>query len=255
MENKTFLHYDSISYKGSEKKEEISMDALQIANSFPMWIACGVAVVLVIVQALIFIKKAIDAAPEVGVTKEQVNKAIKSSALTSIGPSIVVLSGMLSLLVTVGGPMAWMRLSFIGSVMFESIAAGIGTGSVGVQLGVDELTPLALTMAVWTMIIGSVGWIIFSTFAADKMDKIQAKLAGSNPAGLTIISSGAIIGVFAAMVGQKLVALDKNALATVLGGILMFVMMQITKDEKFAKLREWNLTIAILVAMAVTAII
>ena len=58
------------------------MDALQIANSFPMWIACGVAVVLVIVQALIFIKKAIDAAPEVGVTKEQVNKAIKSSALT-----------------------------------------------------------------------------------------------------------------------------------------------------------------------------
>lgn len=231
------------------------MDALQIANSLPMWIACGGAVVLVIVQALIFIKKAIDAAPEVGVTKEQVNKAIKSAALTSIGPSIVVLSGMLSLLVTVGGPMGWMRLSFIGSVMFESIAAGIGTGSVGVQLGVDQLTPLALTMAVWTMIIGSVGWIIFSTFAADKMDKIQAKLAGSNPAGLTIISSGAIIGVFASMVGQKLVALDKNALATVLGAALMFIMMQLTKGEKYAKLREWNLTIAILVAMAITAVI
>lgn len=231
------------------------MEALQIANSLPMWIACGCAVVLVIVQALIFIKKAIDAAPQVGVTKEQVNKAIKSSALTSIGPSIVVLSGMLSLLVTVGGPMAWMRLSFIGSVMFESIAAGIGTGSVGVQLGVDTLTPLALTMAVWTMIIGSVGWIIFSTFAADKMDKIQAKLAGSNPAGLTIISSAAIIGVFAAMVSQKLVVLNKNALATVLGAVIMFVMMQLTKSEKYAKLREWNLTIAILVAMIVTAIV
>ncbi len=231
------------------------MEALQIANSLPMWLACGVAVVLVIVQALIFIKKAIDAAPQVGVTKEQVNKAIKSSALTSIGPSIVVLSGMLSLLVTVGGPMAWMRLSFIGSVMFESIAAGIGTGSVGVQLGVDELTPLALTMAVWTMIIGSVGWIIFSTFAADKMDKIQAKLAGSNPAGLTIISSAAIIGVFAAMVSQKLVVLNKNALATVLGAVIMFVMMQLTKSEKYAKLREWNLTIAILVAMIITALV
>lgn len=231
------------------------MEALQIANSLPMWLACGGAVVLVIVQALIFIKKAIDAAPEVGVTKEQVNKAIKSSALTSIGPSIVVLSGMLSLLVTVGGPMAWMRLSFIGSVMFESIAAGIGTGSVGVQLGVDELTPLALTMAVWTMIIGSVGWIIFATFAADKMEKIQAKLAGSNPAGLTIISTGAIIGVFAAMCAQKLVALDKNALATVLGAVVMFVMMKLTKGEKYAKLREWNLTIAILVAMIITALV
>ena len=231
------------------------MEALQIANSLPMWLACGSAVALVIVQALIFIKKAIDAAPKVGVTKEQVNQAIKSSALTSIGPSIVVLSGMLSLLVSVGGPMGWMRLSVIGSVMFESIAAGIGTGSVGVQLGVDELTPLALTMAVWTMFIGSVGWVIFSTFAADKMDKIQAKLAGSNPAGLTIISSGAIIGVFAAMVSQKLVLMNKNTVATALGAVLMFVMMQLTKNEKYAKLREWNLTIAILVAMAVTALI
>ena len=231
------------------------MEALQIANSLPLWLACGCAVVLVIVQALIFIKKAMDAAPKVGVTKEQVNKAIKSSALTSVGPSIVVLSGMLSLLVSVGGPMAWMRLSFIGSVMFESIAAGIGTGSVGVQLGVDELTPLALTMAVWTMIIGSVGWIIFSTFAADKMDKIQAKLAGSNPAGLTIISSAAIIGVFAAMCAQKLVVLNKSALATVLGGVVMFIMMQLTKNEKYAKLREWNLTIAILVAMLITAVV
>ncbi len=231
------------------------MEALQIANSLPMWLACGSAVALVIVQALIFVKKAIDAAPQVGVTKDQVNKALKSAALTSIGPSIVVLSGMLSLLVSVGGPMGWMRLSVIGSVMFESIAAGIGTGSVGVQLGVDELTPLALTMAVWTMFIGSIGWVIFSTFAADKMDKIQAKLAGSNPAGLTIISSGAIIGVFAAMVSQKLVVLNKNALATVLGGILMFVMMQLTKSEKYAKLREWNLTIAILVAMIITAVV
>ncbi len=231
------------------------MDALQIANSMPMWLACGGAVVLVIIQALIFIKKSMDAAPEVGLTKEQVNKAIKSSALTSIGPSIVVLSGMLSLLVSVGGPMAWMRLSFIGSVMFESIAAGIGTSTVGVQLGVDTLTPLALTMAVWTMIVGSVGWIIFATFAADKMDKIQAKLAGSNPAGLTIIATAAIIGVFAAMCSQKLVALDKSALATVLGGALMFVMMQITKKEKFAALREWNLTIAMLVAMIITAVV
>ena len=230
------------------------MDALQIANSLPMWIACGCAVVLVIVQALIFIKKAIDAAPEVGVTKEQVNKAIKSSALTSIGPSIVVLSGMLSLLVTVGGPMGWMRLSFIGSVMFESIAAGIGTNAVGVELS-GNMPPIALVMAVWTMIIGSVGWIIFSTFAADKMDKIQNKLAGSNPAGLTVISTGAIIGVFAAMCGQKLVMVDKTALATVLGGVCMFAMMTLTKNEKFAKLREWNLTIAMLVAVVITAII
>ncbi len=135
------------------------MDTMKIANSFPMWIACGLAVLLVIAQAVIFAKHAYHAGKKMGITEEQMKKAVKSSAITSIGPSIVILSGMLSLLITVGAPMAWMRLSLIGSVMFESIAAGFGTASVGVQLGADELTPLALTMAVWTMIIGSIGWV------------------------------------------------------------------------------------------------
>ena len=33
------------------------MDAMKIANSIPMWIACGIPVILVIAQALIFAKK------------------------------------------------------------------------------------------------------------------------------------------------------------------------------------------------------
>ena len=94
------------------------MEALKIANSLPMWIACGLAVLLIIVQAVIFLKNSYDTGKKIGISEEQMKKAIKSSAITSIGPSIVILSGMLSLLITVGAPMAWMRLSLIGSVMF-----------------------------------------------------------------------------------------------------------------------------------------
>lgn len=231
------------------------MEAMKIANSMPMWIACGCAVLLVIIQAVIFTKKAIEAAPKVGLTNDQVKKAMKSSALTSLGPSVVILSGMLSLLVSVGGPMAWMRLSFIGSVMFESMAAGIGTASVGVQLGVDEMTTLAFTMAVWTMILGSVGWIIFSTFSADKMEKVQKKMSGGNAALVGIISSAAMIGAFGGMVSQKLVALDKSALACVLGAVFMAALITISGKKKIEWMKEWNLTIAILVAMIITAFV
>ena len=231
------------------------MEAMKIANSMPMWIACGVAVLLVIIQAVVFTKKAMDAAPKVGVTKDQVNKAIKSSALTSLGPSVVILSGMLSLLVSVGGPMAWMRLSFIGSVMFESMAAGIGTSSVGVQLGVDEMTMPAFTMAVWTMILGSIGWIIVSTLFADKMEKIQKKVSGGNAAVMGVISGAAMIGAFGGMVSQKLVGLDKSALSCVIGAVVMFALLQVTEKKKIAWLKEWNLTFAILIAMFVTALV
>lgn len=223
------------------------MDAMQIANSLPMWIACGSAVLLVLVQAFIFAKHAFNAGKKIGLTDRQLKGAVKSSAITSIGPSIVILSGMLSLLISVGGPMAWMRLSLIGSVMFESIAAGFGTSAVGVTLGADTLTPLALTMAVWTMILGSIGWIIFATFSANRMDRVQTKL--------TAISGAAIIGAFASMSASHLVRMNKNALACVLGAVFMGVLITLTEKKNIKWLREWNLTIAILAAMLITAIV
>lgn len=202
-----------------------------------------------------------------GLTDKQMKSAIKSSAITSIGPSIVILSGMLSLLISVGGPMAWMRLSLIGSVMFESIAAGIGTSSVGIQLGADTLTLEALTMAVWAMILGSVGWVIFATFSADKMEKVQDKLAGGDPKKLMVIATAAIIGAFSAMSAQhitKIVDLSTgalqikyspNAVACVLGAIIMGVLMTISEKKNIKWLKEWNLTIAILGALLITVMI
>ncbi len=231
------------------------MDAMKIANSIPMWIACGIAVALVIVQAVVFAKNAYSAGKKVGLTDKQMKGAIKSSAITSIGPSIVILSGMLSLLITVGGPMAWMRLSLIGSVMFESIAAGFGTSAVGVTLGADKLTPLALDMAVWTMILGSIGWVIFATFSANRMDKVQTKLTGGDPAKLTAISGAAIIGAFSSMSASHLVRLNKNSIACVLGAVFMGVLVTVSDKKNIKWLREWNLTISILAAMIITAVI
>ena len=231
------------------------MDAMKIANSLPMWLACGAAVALVIAQAVIFARQAYGTGKKIGLTEQQMKGAIKSSAITSIGPSIVILSGMLSLLITVGGPMAWMRLSLIGSVMFESIAAGFGTSAVGVQLGADQMTPLALTMAVWTMILGSIGWVIFATFSASRMDKVQHKVSGGDPVKLSAISGAAIIGAFSAMSASHLVKLNKYSLSCVLGAVIMGVLITISDKKKIKWLKEWNLTIAILAAMIITAII
>lgn len=63
------------------------MDAMKIANSIPMWIACGIAVALVLAQAIIFAKNAYAAGKKIGLTEKQIKGAMKSSAITSIGPS------------------------------------------------------------------------------------------------------------------------------------------------------------------------
>lgn len=230
-------------------------DAMKIANSLPMWIACGLAVVVVIGQAVILWSNAMKAGKKMGITDEQMKKAMKSSAITSIGPSVVILSGMLSLLITVGAPMAWMRLSLIGSVMFESLAAGFGTQSVGVTLGVDTLTAKALTMAVWTMILGSIGWVLFATFSSSRMDKVQHKISGGDPKKLIGISVAAVVGSFCALSSSHLVKLNKNSISCVIGAVIMAVLLTISEKKKIAWLKEWKLTFAILGGMIITALI
>lgn len=81
------------------------MDAMKIANSIPMWIACGIPVILVIAQALIFAKKSYSAGKKIGLTEKQMKNAIKSSAITSIGPPTVIRRESIPLKITIDGPM------------------------------------------------------------------------------------------------------------------------------------------------------
>ena len=151
----------------------------------------------------------------------------------------------------------------IGSVMFEALAAGIGTNVVGVTLGTDTLTNEALAMALWTMVLCSIGWVIFATFSANRMDKIQGKISGGDTKKLIKISVAAVIGVFAAMSAQHLVkvidfenggvTMNNYALACVLGGVIMAIMMKVS--EKVPALKEWNLTISIVLAMIIAALV
>ena len=231
------------------------MNVADIQKSLVMWIACGIPVVVVILQSLLFARKAYREGPGMGLSKEQMNRAMRSSAITSIGPSIVVLTGMLSLLVTMGGPVAWMRLSLIGSVMFEAIAAGIGTSAVGVTLGTDAMTGEAFAMGLWVMILCSIGWVIFATLFADRMEVLQNKITGGNSAKLIALSGAAVIGIFAAMTAQHLVKLNKHALAAVLGALIMFVLQTICRKKNLQWLREWALTFALLESILITAVL
>ena len=111
--------------------------------------------------------------------------AIKSSAISSIGPSIVILVTMISLIVSMGAPVSWMRLSFIGSVNYEAMAAGFGAQAMGATL--ENLTPVAFACGVWTMICGSLGWLIFTLLFTDKMDKVNHLMSKGNSKMVPII--------------------------------------------------------------------
>lgn len=225
------------------------MNYLEIANSLWMWFAAGLAVMMVLIQAFIFARKSYATGLEVGLSRDQMRSAIKSSVITAVGPSIVVLSAMIALLVSLGGPISWMRLSFIGSAMFEMMSASFGTQAMGVTLGSDPMTPLAFANAVWTMTLGALGWIIFATLSADKMDIVQKKFSGKDTKLMGVIAAGAILAAFGANSSVHLIALNKNTVACVAGGAIMAVLGTYADKRNIKWLREWNLFFALIGGM------
>lgn len=111
-----------------------NVNYLELANSPLMWVSAAIAVGIVVFQSVLFFRKSLKAAKEIGIEQEKINMAIKSSAISSIGPSIVILVTMISLIVSMGAPVSWMRLSFIGSVNYEAMAAGFGAQAMGATL-------------------------------------------------------------------------------------------------------------------------
>ena len=197
------------------------MDYLKLANHPLLWIASTVAVSIVVVQSLIFAIKSCKVGKTMGITDKQIKSAVKSSAISAIGPSMTIFAGMVSLIVTMGGPIAWMRLSFIGSVIFESMSAGFGTDALGITLGSPEMTKLAFTNAVWTMILGSLGWIIFTLLFGHKLDKITNVISSGKKSFIPIISLGAMLGSFAYLNADRVLRFDNGTIACISGMAIM----------------------------------
>jgi hypothetical protein len=131
------------------------------------------------------------------------------------------------------------------------MSASFGTQAVGVTLGHDPMTGVAFANAVWTMTLGALGWIVFATISADKMDKVRKKFAGSDTKLMGVIAAGAILAAFGANSATHLISLNKNTVACVAGGVLMLVVNTYAEKKNIKWLREWALFFALMGGMLV----
>ncbi|MDR2527466.1 MAG: DUF5058 family protein [Synergistaceae bacterium] len=235
-------------------REVASSEYNSIANSLVMWIACAPGILIVFYQSWLFFRKSKADALKIGLTKQQVNAAIRSAVVTSVGPCFVMLTAMLSLMLYVGAPLAWLRVDFIGSVTYELQAATIAAESMGKELGSSELTVDYLATAATVMTAGCVGWVVFGAVFSDKMEKVNSFMAGGNAALVPILGTGALIGVYSSMTLDRLYPFKNQAIAVIAGGIVMFFMQTYNNKAKKQWLKEWGLTICMVSGMFIATL-
>lgn len=230
------------------------MDYSSIANSPLMWFACGIGVVLVLFQAAVMTKKSLTAGKKLGITDDQIKMAVKSSAAGSVGPSLAILAGMVSLLVAMGGPISWFRLSYIGAVAYELMAAGFGAEAMGVTLGGVDMNATAFACGVWVMTLGSIGWVLFTALATPKLDKFRNVLAGGRKELVPMVSVAAMCGAFSYLSIDRVVRFDSQTIAAIAGFAVMALFTLYNQKANKKWIREWSFCISMFAGMAISVL-
>ena len=230
---------------------------METYNSWIFFVWVGALLLLVVVQCLIWMKKAWKRAKDLGMQDKQLKKAITTGVLISVLPTIPVLIVFLSLSQLLGIPLPWLRLSVIGSASYESYAATTALQCLGEELTLNGFTTNGWVAAAWVMTIGgsvSVLWSILAvrpiSLAYKKAEKIDVGLVMAIGAGclIGIMAYVSVINGWGAMSTKGVVF----SVSFICGAVLKLIQTRV-KSAKW--LSDYLMAISMLVAMVAACII
>lgn len=143
------------------------MSFYDIADSTLLYICVVIGILYVAGLAVLFLKRSWTRGLEVGFTKEELLNVVKSSISFSIVPSIAIVIGLFSLAAMLGVPWPWFRLSVIGSVGYEIMAADAALKATGADLATAGADIFVLIMYVMSICI--LGGVTASIFISKKI--------------------------------------------------------------------------------------
>jgi hypothetical protein len=229
------------------------MSYLDVANSSLLYVLVALGILYVLFLSVLFLLKAWKQSIALGITKEQLNGVVTSSVLFTIVPSLAVVVGLFSLATALGLPWPWYRLSVVGSVVYELMAAdmaasGLGFGSLGELVKAGD--PASFGTIMYVMSFCALGGLIVLFFAGGKIRKGMIKLGEKNKEWGVLATNCfflALMTVFLPVMLQAgkvyLLTLATSALVTLVQGFLI-------KKFNFKWLQNFVLANTLIIAMA-----
>ncbi len=176
---------------------------MQFSVNHPiLFVLAGLIIAAVLGQSVYFLLKALKRSREIGMDQVKIRKTIKTAAIFTIAPAVSIVISVIALSKSLGIPLPWLRLSVVGSLSYEAIAAGNALSAMGLELGkVDALTAqqyvnIALVMTI-SILVGI--WLVpvIGKRLLGGMSKLEAKDAKWSE----IFQNAMFIGMIAAFLG------------------------------------------------------
>jgi hypothetical protein len=175
-----------------------------VANSGLLYIVATVTVLFIICQSLFFLVRAWKRGKELGVPKEQMAKAMRTSAVFTVVPTLPIIIALFTMVKGLGIPVPWIRLSVIGSASYELIAADTGAKSMGLAGGIADpgMTANIFTGVMWVMMIGIIWGLLFIIFGLKGLFKGVNKVNTSDRKWGEILITSLFMGMIATFLGS-----------------------------------------------------
>lgn len=174
-----------------------------VRDNLLMFVGGGVCL-FVIIQASFFLRKAMKQGKAMGMNGAKIKKAVSSSAIFAIVPSIAILITVLTLSKALGLGLPWLRLSVIGSLAYELPAAESAAAAFGLNISNTITDPAAFSTIAWVMTAGSLIPLLMMLFLFKKVQGGLSKIGQKDKRWGEIFTSAIFIGLIASFVGYAL---------------------------------------------------
>lgn len=229
------------------------MNYLSVANSKVVFLLCGLTILVVVIQSLLFIRKGLERGKELGISKEVMAKAMTNSAIFSVLPSLPIIVMLLALSVPLGQYFPWLRLSVVGSAVYEGMAANIGANAMGLKdISDPGLSPEIYVIIMFVMTIGIIWGILFNIFFMKHLDKFSKEAKSKKNNFIPIFSAALFCGMLSTL-SVPYVANVKNVTSIISFAVAGFSVILLNKISKLTKVKvisEFSLPIALIIGMA-----
>ena len=168
-----------------------------------LFVLVGVIIATVIAQSVYFLVKALRRAVEIGMDKAKLKKIMISAAIFTVAPAVSIVITVITLSQSLGIALPWLRLSVVGSLSYEAIAAANAASGMGTTLpelagNMDASSYVTITIVMTVSIMIGI-WLV--PVIAKRMQKGMLNFKKSDAKWSGILQNSLFIGMISAFVG------------------------------------------------------
>ncbi|MBR2353032.1 MAG: DUF5058 family protein [Clostridia bacterium] len=222
-----------------------------------LFICAGLIILVVLAQSVFFLYRALRRARELGMDKTVLKKTITSSAIFTVAPAVSILVGVVILSKKLGLALPWLRLSVIGSISYETVAAETTLDQFpkGTAIGASEFATV-----LWVMTLGIIIGLLLVPLCTKRIQSGLKSMEKKDAKWGEIFNNAMFLGMISAFLGyvfcdvSTVFSGDTKGLIPVCvmaaSALLMLICGLLTKVLKARWITDYALPISLVGGMA-----